>query len=75
MPPTGPKNNIGPPPLGQVSSPLRADNAKSCSSQTEFEAPVEVKDVLTPLHEILEACKDLIKVSCWIKLDHQNFLF
>ncbi|XP_077330255.1 steroid receptor RNA activator 1 [Lithobates pipiens] len=68
MPPTVPKNSIGPPPLGQVSSPLRADDSKSCSSQTESETPVDVKVVLTPLHEILDACKDLIKKQVFLDI-------
>ncbi|CAI9591667.1 unnamed protein product, partial [Staurois parvus] len=68
MPPTDPKTNTGPPPLGQVCSPLRTGNLKSCSSQTESEAPVDIKDVLTPLHDILEDCKDLIKKQVFLDI-------
>ncbi|XP_018417421.1 PREDICTED: steroid receptor RNA activator 1 isoform X1 [Nanorana parkeri] len=68
MPPAGSTSNIGPPPLGQVSSPLRTDNSKPCSSQTESQAPVDVKDVLVPLREILEACKDLIKKQVFLDI-------
>ncbi|XP_075712400.1 steroid receptor RNA activator 1 isoform X2 [Rhinoderma darwinii] len=50
-------------PTGQVSSPLRIDNGKQCSSQAEDEVPVEVKDVLTLLNQTLEDCRDLIKTQ------------
>ncbi|XP_075712399.1 steroid receptor RNA activator 1 isoform X1 [Rhinoderma darwinii] len=63
LPPALPTSNIGPPPLGQVSSPLRIDNGKQCSSQAEDEVPVEVKDVLTLLNQTLEDCRDLIKTQ------------
>lgn len=63
MPPPLPTSNLGPPPLGQVGSPLRIDNSKQCSSQAEEEVPVDVKDILTPLNQTLEACKDAIKTQ------------
>ncbi|KAM3925829.1 steroid receptor RNA activator 1 [Leptodactylus fuscus] len=63
MPPSLPMGNIGPPPLGQVSSPLRINNSKQCSSEAEEEVPIDVKDILTPLNETLEACKESIKTQ------------
>ncbi|XP_056425441.1 steroid receptor RNA activator 1 [Hyla sarda] len=61
--PPPPASSIGPPPLGPVSSPLRIDNMKQCSNPAEDQVPVDVMDVLTPLNETLEACKDSIKTQ------------
>ncbi|XP_072256799.1 steroid receptor RNA activator 1 isoform X2 [Pyxicephalus adspersus] len=58
MPPAGSTSSIGPPPIGQITTPLRTDNSKPSSSQRESEVPVDVKDILAPLHKILQACKD-----------------
>ncbi|XP_069810213.1 steroid receptor RNA activator 1 isoform X2 [Dendropsophus ebraccatus] len=60
MPPPPPSSNIGPPPSGPMSSPL-IDNGKKCSSPAEDQVSVNVKDILTPLNQALEACKDSIK--------------
>ncbi|XP_040297892.1 steroid receptor RNA activator 1 [Bufo bufo] len=54
MPP--PVGKVGPPPVGAVSS-----NSKQCSSPAEDEVPVE--DILTPLNQTLEACKDSLKTQ------------
>ncbi|CAN2387398.1 Steroid receptor RNA activator 1 [Pristimantis euphronides] len=63
MPPQPPTSNIGPPPIGQASSSLRIVNTKQCSSQAEDEVPTDVKDILTPLKEALEASKDSMKTQ------------
>ncbi|XP_053318252.1 steroid receptor RNA activator 1 [Spea bombifrons] len=60
-PPKCPASTVGPPPLGQAALQIKSDGVKSCSSPTEVECNIDVKDVITPLSETLEACRDAIK--------------
>ncbi|XP_073505612.1 steroid receptor RNA activator 1 [Phyllobates terribilis] len=55
-PPTS--SNIGPPPLGQMKS---IDHSKQCSTEAKAGGPVDIKDILTPLNQTLEDCKDSVK--------------
>ncbi|KAM9311564.1 steroid receptor RNA activator 1 [Gastrophryne carolinensis] len=64
MPPMGPGSISGPPPLGQAITKV----SKQHSCNTEPEAPVDLKDILPPLHEILESCKDLIKKQVFMDI-------
>ncbi|KAM4035258.1 steroid receptor RNA activator 1 [Anomaloglossus baeobatrachus] len=57
MPPPS-SSNIGPPPLGQVN---RTENSKQCSTPAEDGGAVDIKDILTPLNQTLEDCKDSVK--------------
>ncbi|XP_075065988.1 steroid receptor RNA activator 1 [Mixophyes fleayi] len=68
MPPLSSTSSIGLSPLGQVTSSLTTDGSKKCSSQTESEIPVDIMDILTPLNQTLEACKDLIKKQVFIDI-------
>ncbi|XP_053574568.1 steroid receptor RNA activator 1 [Bombina bombina] len=60
MPPASLASSVGAPPTGQVVSPLRAEGVKQFSNQSESECDINVKDILAPLSETLDACKDLI---------------
>ncbi|XP_063301499.1 steroid receptor RNA activator 1 [Pelobates fuscus] len=61
IPPPCPMSTFGPPPVGQTALPPKTEALKSCTSQTEVACHIDVQDILTPLQNTLEACRDLIK--------------
>ncbi|KAG9490928.1 steroid receptor RNA activator 1 isoform X2 [Eleutherodactylus coqui] len=75
MPPPLPISNTGPPPLGQARSPLTIDNSKQCSREAQDEVPVDVEDILAPLNQTLEACKDSIKTQVFTEIGRRLAVF
>ncbi|KAM4747342.1 steroid receptor RNA activator 1 [Rhinophrynus dorsalis] len=61
MPPACPPSTAGPPPLGQVNLPHRTGGKESSSKQIDMECDIDVNDILTPINQTLDACRDLIK--------------
>ncbi|XP_075458060.1 steroid receptor RNA activator 1 isoform X2 [Ascaphus truei] len=59
LPPACPASILGPPPLGLGVSPLRAEAVQQCPSVTESD--IDVKDILAPLNQTLDACRDVVK--------------
>ncbi|KAM8974515.1 steroid receptor RNA activator 1 [Pelodytes ibericus] len=61
MPPPCPASTVGPPPLGQTVLPLKSEGLQIGSNQTETECHIDAQDILSPLNETLDSCRDLIK--------------
>ncbi|KAG9490929.1 steroid receptor RNA activator 1 isoform X4 [Eleutherodactylus coqui] len=62
-------------PTGQARSPLTIDNSKQCSREAQDEVPVDVEDILAPLNQTLEACKDSIKTQVFTEIGRRLAVF
>ncbi|KAM4676702.1 steroid receptor RNA activator 1 [Discoglossus pictus] len=78
-PPLGPVGSplgpVGPPPLQQGVSPFKAEGMKQYSNLPDSECDVNVKDIMSPLNETLDACKDLVKKQVFNDISRRLTMF
>ncbi|KAG8439096.1 hypothetical protein GDO86_005344 [Hymenochirus boettgeri] len=60
MPPTSLPTTVGPPPVGSSLLPPRTDVMTKTSNETETECNIDIKDIVTPLTQTVDACRDFI---------------